>query len=50
VVGLAALPGRCIRQSAVNAKKNAKYLLSPEKIVRYIVKSVIPSVKTKAVN
>jgi hypothetical protein len=50
VVGLAGVPGRCIKQSAANAKKNVKYLLSPEKIVRSIVKSVILNVKTKAVN
>jgi hypothetical protein len=50
VVGLAVVPVKCIRQSAVNVKKNAKCLLSPGKIVRYIVKSVILSGKTKAVN
>jgi hypothetical protein len=50
VVGLVVVPGKCIRQSVVNAKKNVKCLLSLEKIVRFIVKSVILSVKTKAVN
>jgi len=50
VVGLAVGPGRCIRQFAVNVKKNVKFLLSPEKTVRYTVKNVILSVKTKAVN
>jgi len=50
VVGLAGLRGKCIRQSVGNAKKNVKCLLNPERTVRYIVKNVILSVKTKAVN
>jgi hypothetical protein len=50
VVDLVQGLGRCIRLSAVNAKKNAKYLLNPEKTVRYTVKNVILNVKTKAVN
>jgi hypothetical protein len=44
-----AVPGRCTRRFAENVKKNAKCLLNPEKIVRYIAKIVIPNVKTKAV-
>jgi hypothetical protein len=50
VVGLGGVLGRCIKQFAANVKKNVKCLLSLEKIVRYIVKSVILSVKTKVVN
>jgi len=50
VAGLAGALGRCIKQSAGNVKKNVKCLLNPEKIVRFIAKNVIPSVKTKVVN
>ena len=40
--------GRCTRRYARNAKKNAKSLLSQEKIVRYIARIVSQSVKTAA--
>ena len=39
---------RCIRQLAQNARKNAKFLLSPEKIVLYIAKIVFLSERTAA--
>jgi hypothetical protein len=41
--------GRCIRRLAQTARKNAKFLLSPAEIVRYIAVSAFQSAETKAV-
>lgn len=44
VAGLAG-PERCIKRSAPNVKKNARFLLSPEKTVLYIARTVFQSVR-----
>jgi len=41
--------GRCTRQFAQNARKNAKSRLNPEMIVRYTARIVIQSVRTQVV-
>jgi hypothetical protein len=42
--------GKCTRQFAQSAKKNAKCLLNPEKVEsRYYAKNVIQRVRDKAV-
>jgi pyruvate-formate lyase-activating enzyme len=41
-------PGKCTKRPARNVKKNAKFLSSPGKTVRYIVKTVFQSVKIEA--
>jgi len=41
--------GRCTRRFAQNAKKNAKFLLNPEMIVRYTARIAIQSARTEAV-
>jgi hypothetical protein len=41
--------GKCTKQFARNVRKSAKFLLNPEMIVRYIVRIVIQSARTKAV-
>ena len=49
VVDLAA-PGRCTRQFAQSARKNAKCLLNPEKAEgRYYVRNVIRRARARAV-
>ena len=40
---------RCLRRLAPNAKRNAKFLLSPAETGRFIAKTVFPSVRTGAV-
>jgi len=49
VVVVSALQRKCTKQFVLNARKNAKFHLNPEKTVRYTARIVIPSVKTKAV-
>jgi hypothetical protein len=41
---------KCSRRPAQNVRKNAKFLLSPEKTVRYIARTAFRSVKIAAVN
>lgn len=41
---------RCTRLRVQNARKSAKSLLNPEKTVRYTVRIVIQSARTKAVH
>jgi hypothetical protein len=48
-VDLAQVHEKCTRQLAQNAKRNAKFLLSPGKTVRYIARIVFQSAKTKDV-
>jgi|GEM_PF-1591843 len=50
VVVVTAVQEKCTRQSALSAKKNVKFLLSPEKIVRYTARIAIQSARTRAVN
>jgi hypothetical protein len=50
VVGSAVRRERCTKRRARSAKKNAKFLLSPERTVPYIARIVSPSEKTQAVN
>ena len=49
VVDLARVRERCIKRPARNARKNAKYHLSPEKIVRYIARIVSLSARIAAI-
>jgi len=48
VVDLVAGQGRCTRRFAQSARKSVKYLLSPEKTVRYIARTVFLNAKTAA--
>ena len=48
VVVLAVGQERCTKRLARNVRKNAKSLLSPGKIVRYIAKTVFQSERTAA--